>query len=406
MKNWAGNQTYHAARLLSPRSVTGAARDRPSVATGSGRSGRGTPSTRWPTRPATTSRSPGCRGPSASIRRGGPSRWPRACATGTSPVVSSAPGSPSRTWRHSLTSRSPGPSRPGPTDRAARSAAWRRRCRGWKSSARTASSRRRRRDRRRCARGERRLARAARGRATLTLEIEPTFRVRQQVFDDVPFDAVVTDLDEVAGAAYSVSLLTDWRTRTFQVWLKHRGRARRSAAAAVAARGPGRLGSIGTRSPASTPPPARSSAASPVRGTSGSPISGWASRRARARSSRASTSSDAPMGRRRSGRWSRSARGSRRTCRSSEVRFVAADRLWLSPAYGRRVRDDPLHLEAGLAGRPRRAPRDRGGPGPVRTATALGQALHDGPGRRPLALRADGRLRRPGPHPRPDRQVP
>ena len=32
----------------------------------------------------------------------------------------------------------------------------------------------------------------------LTLAIEPAFRVRQQVFDDVPFDAVVADLERVA----------------------------------------------------------------------------------------------------------------------------------------------------------------------------------------------------------------
>ncbi len=58
----------------------------------------------------------------------------------------------------------------------------------------------------------------------LTLAIEPTFRVRQQVFDDVPFDAVVADLERVAASAYSVSLFTDWRAPTFQVWLKHRVR--------------------------------------------------------------------------------------------------------------------------------------------------------------------------------------
>lgn len=58
----------------------------------------------------------------------------------------------------------------------------------------------------------------------LTLDVEPTFRVRQQVFDEVPFDAVAADLDSVAGAAYSVSLFTDWHAPTFQVWLKHRVR--------------------------------------------------------------------------------------------------------------------------------------------------------------------------------------
>jgi len=54
------------------------------------------------------------------------------------------------------------------------------------------------------------------------LRLEPSFRIRQQVFDDVGFDAVLRAFDDVAGAAYSVSLFTDWRQQTFQVWLKHR----------------------------------------------------------------------------------------------------------------------------------------------------------------------------------------
>lgn len=56
----------------------------------------------------------------------------------------------------------------------------------------------------------------------LTLEIEPTFEVSQRVRLDVPLDEVAEDFDAVFGAAYSVSLFTDWRETTGRVWLKRR----------------------------------------------------------------------------------------------------------------------------------------------------------------------------------------
>ncbi|MBR8742219.1 D-arabinono-1,4-lactone oxidase [Nocardiopsis sp. MG754419] len=56
----------------------------------------------------------------------------------------------------------------------------------------------------------------------LTLEIEPTFEVSQRVRLDVPLDEVTADVDAIFGAAYSVSVFTDWRGPTGRVWLKHR----------------------------------------------------------------------------------------------------------------------------------------------------------------------------------------
>ena len=43
-----------------------------------------------------------------------------------------------------------------------------------------------------------------------TLAIEPTFRMRQDAFGGLPWDAVLDDLEGVTGAAYSVSLFTNW----------------------------------------------------------------------------------------------------------------------------------------------------------------------------------------------------
>lgn len=57
----------------------------------------------------------------------------------------------------------------------------------------------------------------------VSLRIEPSFQVRQDVFLDVPWDAVLTDFDAATSAAYSVSLFTDWTGDTIgQAWLKSR----------------------------------------------------------------------------------------------------------------------------------------------------------------------------------------
>ncbi|MFE9479825.1 MULTISPECIES: FAD-binding protein [Streptomyces] len=56
----------------------------------------------------------------------------------------------------------------------------------------------------------------------LTLDLEPAYQVAQTVCPDVPLDEVVADLDAVFGAAYSVSLFTDWRSGHGSVWLKRR----------------------------------------------------------------------------------------------------------------------------------------------------------------------------------------
>ncbi len=55
----------------------------------------------------------------------------------------------------------------------------------------------------------------------LTLDLEADFEVEQYVFTELPLEGL--DFESVAGAAYSVSLFTDWRRPEFgQVWLKRR----------------------------------------------------------------------------------------------------------------------------------------------------------------------------------------
>ena len=61
--------------------------------------------------------------------------------------------------------------------------------------------------------------------SALTLSVEPTFAVRQEVFDDLGFDHALDHLDELFSGGYSVSLFTSWSRPVFdQVWRKRRDR--------------------------------------------------------------------------------------------------------------------------------------------------------------------------------------
>ncbi len=57
----------------------------------------------------------------------------------------------------------------------------------------------------------------------LTLDIVPTFAVRQDVYENLPLAQLMDHFDEIVSSAYSVILFTDWRSATIdQVWLKSR----------------------------------------------------------------------------------------------------------------------------------------------------------------------------------------
>lgn len=59
----------------------------------------------------------------------------------------------------------------------------------------------------------------------LTLDIEPAFQVRQSIYENLPFQQVVSHFKEIMSSAYSVSIFTDWEGDTVnQLWLKVRGK--------------------------------------------------------------------------------------------------------------------------------------------------------------------------------------
>ena len=58
---------------------------------------------------------------------------------------------------------------------------------------------------------------------SVTLEVQPRFEMTQTVYQNLSFDQLRDNLDAIMGAAYSVSLFTDWQKhRATQVWLKRR----------------------------------------------------------------------------------------------------------------------------------------------------------------------------------------
>lgn len=57
----------------------------------------------------------------------------------------------------------------------------------------------------------------------ITLDVVPTFEMRQVVYDNLPFSQLENHFDEIVSSAYSVSLFTDWQNDVVNmVWLKQR----------------------------------------------------------------------------------------------------------------------------------------------------------------------------------------
>lgn len=57
----------------------------------------------------------------------------------------------------------------------------------------------------------------------VTLAIQPTFMMRQYVYENLPMNQLKDHFDEIVSAAYSVSLFHDWQTENInEVWLKSR----------------------------------------------------------------------------------------------------------------------------------------------------------------------------------------
>jgi xylitol oxidase len=57
----------------------------------------------------------------------------------------------------------------------------------------------------------------------ITLDIQPTYMMRQYVYENLPLSEMKDHFDAIQASAYSISLFTDWQNQRFsEVWLKSR----------------------------------------------------------------------------------------------------------------------------------------------------------------------------------------
>lgn len=56
----------------------------------------------------------------------------------------------------------------------------------------------------------------------VTLDVEPAYEVRQRVYEGLPWEALLGRFDEIAAGGYSVSVFTEWGETAGQVWVKSR----------------------------------------------------------------------------------------------------------------------------------------------------------------------------------------
>lgn len=170
----------------------------------------------------------------------------------------------------------------------------------------------------------------------LTLDIEDAFDVAQAVYLDLPMRELEHGFDEIMASGYSVSLFTDWSRRTIdQVWIKHRIAAGRATAPAEEFRG-ARIAKRNVH-------PVAGESAENVTGQMGIP-GPWHERLPHFRMGFTPSSGDelqseyfVPIAAAYDAIMAIEALHERITPHLliSEIRTIAADRLWLSPCHGR-----------------------------------------------------------------------
>ncbi|HTX00176.1 MAG TPA: D-arabinono-1,4-lactone oxidase [Acidimicrobiales bacterium] len=171
--------------------------------------------------------------------------------------------------------------------------------------------------------------------SAVTLDVVPSFMIRQDVYDDLSFERAVVHLDELFAEAYSVSVFVDWRRpHVAQIW-------RKSLVEPGAAAPPDLLGALAARQPRH---PIAGCSARPCTEQLGRP-GPWNERLPHFRAEEAPSAAGAELqseylvGRDRAPEaLERLAAHHDRLAplvQVSELRSVAPDELWLSPAYRR-----------------------------------------------------------------------
>jgi xylitol oxidase len=168
----------------------------------------------------------------------------------------------------------------------------------------------------------------------LTLDVVPTFDVRQIVYVGLPYATAAERFDDVLDSAYSVSMFTDWRSETVDVWRKD------DLGSGGGDFGPEWLGARKATSPAHPVPGVDPASATEQLGVPGP----WHQRLPHFRVDFTPSSGDELQSEylvaREHGAAAFDAIHAIRgqvapALQISEIRTVAADDLWLSPAHGR-----------------------------------------------------------------------
>jgi xylitol oxidase len=166
----------------------------------------------------------------------------------------------------------------------------------------------------------------------ITLDLEPAYEVSQRVFEGLPWEALSERFDAIFGAGYSVSVFTLWGETAGQVWIKRRGGDGGGSDELF-----GAVAATGERHPIAGMDPVN---ATPQLGVPGP----WAERLPHFRlgftpSAGEEIQTEYLVARHHAVDAIEAVRGLAGTIRpllqTSEIRTVAADRLWLSPEYGR-----------------------------------------------------------------------
>jgi xylitol oxidase len=169
----------------------------------------------------------------------------------------------------------------------------------------------------------------------LTLRLVPSFAVRQWVYEDLPRAELAARFDEIFASAYSVSAFTTWRDPAVidQLWLKHEA----SAAAGAPANWHGGRLAAGPRHPVPGMPAENTTAQDGAEGP-------WHERLPHFRAEFTPSAGNELQTEYLLPRAAAAAALSAlddlaepiaKLLLVSEIRTVAADELWLSPAFGR-----------------------------------------------------------------------
>ena len=170
----------------------------------------------------------------------------------------------------------------------------------------------------------------------VTLDVEPSYQVAQHVYTGLDLDALAADPSAVLGAGYSVSVFTDWHASEARIWLKRRLDADTDADAAPTAL----LGAVQADRPLHPVPGVPATHCTEQLGVAGP----WHERLPHFRPDFTPSAGEElqsefliPRTAAPAAFAALRALGGRiaPVLQISEIRAVAADRLWLSPAYGR-----------------------------------------------------------------------